>query len=124
MTDPDAGEALRSRVEEAIYAGAEAVDPDEHEEEVALRERLADILIRTANAIKGEPEPLTSHSWHDLPEAHARAVAEAKREALLEAAKVPNPGPAILCHSPRDRDDQWRQMLQARARAADPEAGR
>ena len=33
-----------------------------------LRERLSDILTRSVNAIRGEPEPLSLHSWHDLPE--------------------------------------------------------
>lgn len=34
----------------------------------ALREKMSDILRRTANALKGEPDELTLHSWHDLPE--------------------------------------------------------
>lgn len=42
---------------------------------------LADLLTRTANALKGTPPPLTSHSWHDLPE-----VADRMRRA------VPPPG--------------------------------
>lgn len=32
---------------------------------------LADLLTRTADALKGPPPPLTSHSWHDLPEVAA-----------------------------------------------------
>lgn len=42
-----------------------------------LRARLADLLTRTANALKGEPEPLKSHSWHDLPEVAAATVTQA-----------------------------------------------
>lgn len=34
--------------------------------------RLCDILTRTANALKGEPRPGVSHSWHDLPEIAAQ----------------------------------------------------
>jgi len=34
----------------------------------ALREKMSDILRRTATALKGEPDQLTRHSWHDLPE--------------------------------------------------------
>ena len=30
-------------------------------------ERMRGLLTDTANAIKGEPEPLKLHSWHDLP---------------------------------------------------------
>jgi uncharacterized protein YuzB (UPF0349 family) len=38
------------------------------EELTAQRDKLADILTRTANALKGEPAELSLHSWHDLPE--------------------------------------------------------
>lgn len=41
---------------------AELVESD------ALREKMSDILRRTANALKGEPDDLTLHSWHDLTE--------------------------------------------------------
>ena len=34
---------------------------------LALREHLATLLTRTANALKGDPPALTSWSWHDLP---------------------------------------------------------
>jgi hypothetical protein len=37
-------------------------------EEQATRERLAKLLKRTASVLKGEPDELTLHSWHDLPE--------------------------------------------------------
>lgn len=33
-----------------------------------LREKMAGILTRSVNAIRGDPEPLHLHSWHDLPE--------------------------------------------------------
>lgn len=52
------------------------------EETQALREEvteyvretgvLADLLTRTADALKGPPPPLVSHSWHDLPQVAAR----------------------------------------------------
>lgn len=41
----------------------------------ALRERMADILSRTAVALRGPEPPLTRWSWHDLPERAAAAVA-------------------------------------------------
>jgi hypothetical protein len=44
----------------------------ESSEETAHHEKLRDILTRTANALKGEPAPLTQHSWHDLPEVAER----------------------------------------------------
>ena len=40
----------------------------EKEESARLRESMADLLTRTANALKGKPKPLCQHSWHDLPE--------------------------------------------------------
>ena len=45
----------------------------------ALHERLADILTRSANLIRGEPEPLSLHSWHDLPELIEALRADAER---------------------------------------------
>ena len=45
------------------------------EEERALCDKLAGILTRTANVLKGEPKPLHRHSWHDLPEVAQRLVA-------------------------------------------------
>lgn len=33
-----------------------------------LRNIMREILTRSVNAIKGNPEPLYDHSWHDLPE--------------------------------------------------------
>jgi len=40
----------------------------ELEQDEPLRAKMADLLTRTAIALKGEPDPLSSHSWHDLPE--------------------------------------------------------
>lgn len=55
---------LRARVAELE---AERTDDD------ALRERMADILKRTAVALRGPEPPLTAWSWHDLPERAAAA---------------------------------------------------
>lgn len=41
----------------------------------ALRERLADLLRRTAIALRGPEPPLTQWSWHDLPDRAAAALA-------------------------------------------------
>ena len=30
--------------------------------------KMASLLTRSVNAIRGEPGPLQRHSWHDLPE--------------------------------------------------------
>lgn len=47
-------------------------DLDENEE---LRGRMADLLSRTAVALRGPEPPLTLWSWHDVPERAAAAVA-------------------------------------------------
>lgn len=59
---------------------AEAADEiqrltDELREGDELRERLGDLLRRTAVALRGPEPPLTLWSWHDLPERAAAAVA-------------------------------------------------
>ena len=51
----------------------------ENDEESKLRKRLADLLEQTANALKGESEPLHLHDWSDLPEVARKLVAENKR---------------------------------------------
>lgn len=43
-------------------------------ESEAMRERMADILSRTAVALRGPEPPLTRWSWHDLPERAAAAA--------------------------------------------------
>jgi len=51
----------------------------EAEEDDMTRGRMRDILVATANALKGEPGELRSHSWHDLAE-----VAKKLREGLQD----------------------------------------
>lgn len=50
------------------YLEADGTVEELHE----INTRLARILTDTANALKGEPDPLTSHSWHDLAEVAKR----------------------------------------------------
>ena len=57
----------------AIDAAVEMIESAE--EERALCDKLAGILARTANVLKGEPKPLHRHSWHDLPNVAQRLVA-------------------------------------------------
>lgn len=57
----------------------------ESDESIALRDRMADLLTRTANALKGEPGPLSSHDWSDLPEVAAEIVSR--------TGPSPGPGP-------------------------------
>lgn len=53
---------------------------EEIEELTNQRDFLADILTRTANALKGQPAELSAHSWHDLPELAQRLKAEQQQE--------------------------------------------
>ena len=57
-----------------LHAENEALRADLTENE-ALRERMADILRRTAVALRGPEPPLTRWSWHDLPERAGAAIA-------------------------------------------------
>lgn len=43
----------------------------------ALQDRMAELLTGTANALKGEPGPLTRHDWSDLPAVAKKAAAVA-----------------------------------------------
>lgn len=72
-------EYLGQRIASAL---AEVIDPlcAEIEEGDALRERMAELLTGTANALKGDPPPLTWHDWSDLPAVAKRTAAAAARE--------------------------------------------
>lgn len=76
MPQPDPRE-----IGEAIDAAVEMIESAE--EDRALCDQLADILTRTANALKGAPRPRSRHSWHDLPDVAQRIVAA--RAALEES---------------------------------------
>jgi hypothetical protein len=52
----------------------------ESDESIALRDRMASLLTRTARELKGEPRSLSSHDWSDLPDVARALVAE--RDAL------------------------------------------
>lgn len=56
-----------------------------------LRGHLDTLLLATANALKGEPDPRMAHTWHDLPEwaTKLRAVAMG-----YLAATAPGAGPS------------------------------
>ena len=61
----------------------------ELEELTTQRDKLADILTRTANALKGQPAELSSHSWHDLPEvAQQIKAAQQQQEPVAYASDV------------------------------------
>ena len=57
-----------SKDDSVVFGVDRAPAQQELDELTAQRDQLADILTRTANALKNEPAELTQHSWHDLPE--------------------------------------------------------
>ena len=63
---------------ERLHAEVEQLQADLAESD-EIREKLGQLLTRTATALKGEPPEGTWHSWHDLPE-KATQLAEALRE--------------------------------------------
>lgn len=63
------------------YLEADGTAEELHE----INTRLARILTDTANALKGEPEPLTSHSWHDLADVAKRAVDGLKEQTDVQS---------------------------------------
>ena len=52
----------------------------------ALRDKLADILRRTAVALRGPEPPLTMWSWHDLPERASASIVAI--DIMQRAAKI------------------------------------
>ena len=84
---------------EAIDAAIEMIESAE--EDRALCDKLADILTRTANVLKGEPKPLHRHSWHDLPEVAHRLVAAAGQNTIN----------AMLAHSRKAGKQRTRKLL-------------
>lgn len=60
---------------EACPVGREKSNAAECDELCALNERLSNLLKDTANALKGDPGPLKTHDWSDLPKVAADAIA-------------------------------------------------
>lgn len=50
-----------------------------------LRERMSGILTKTVNVLKGEPEKLCLHSWHDLPEVAQERIRQLEEEVHAHA---------------------------------------
>ena len=94
LPQPDA-----KQITAAIYAAVEMIESAE--EDRALCDKLAGILTRTANVLKGEPKPLHRHSWHDLPEVARRLVAAAGQNTIN----------AMLAHSRKAGKQRTRKLL-------------
>ena len=101
-----------------------APDADEVDYLDALLSRQSAILTGVANALRGDPGPLASHSHHDLAERAAAAVAE--RDAAVADAARARAAYAIdldgLRAELRLADDEraaWRERVEAAERERD-----
>lgn len=111
---PDHREFEFRMAKEAYQAGAASREPEVQElnksiqalreelaEEEAIRERCAQLLAKTAVALKGEEAPLQRHGWQDLPEVAASVKAkllasQAEAKGLREALSKPHHGMNVL----------------------------
>lgn len=93
-------EVERLRSDLALAQGQRDASEREIAECDALRSKLADILTRTANALKGEPGPLQSHSWHDLPERVTAAMNALAGAMELASANVQHDSDCAMHNAP------------------------
>ena len=108
----------------AVGLDADGADPRaeiDHLDALLARQRA--ILTGVANALRGDPGPLASHSHHDLAERAAAVVAE-RNAAVADAARA-RAAYAIdldgLRAEVRRADDEraaWRERVEAAERAA------
>lgn len=87
-----------------IEAAVEMIEAAE--EDRALCDKLADILTRTANVLKGEPKPLHRNGWHDLPDVAQKLVAAAGQNTVN----------AMLAHSRKSGKQRSRKPLAKHAK--------
>jgi hypothetical protein len=73
-----------------------------------LREKLADLLEQTANALKGQPAPLHWHDWSDLPKVATQLKDEI--ETLKEFVAI------IFCWKPEWAQTAYFQRLSEKQR--------
>ena len=99
MPQPDPRE-----IGEAIDTAIEIIESAE--EDRALCDKLASILERTANVLKGAPKPLHRHSWHDLPDVAQKIVAAAGQNTVN----------AMLAHSRKTGKQRARAPLAKHAK--------
>lgn len=92
------------KIGEALDAAVEMIESAE--EDRALCDKLAGILTRTANVLKGDPKPLHRHSWHDLPEVARKLVAAAGQNTVN----------AMLAHSRKSGKQRARKPLAKHAK--------
>jgi hypothetical protein len=85
---------------------------------------MADLLTRTANALKGEPGPLMMHDWSDLPEVAAKARQEGRDEILARARLIASAikaeaGEQVATSRSVAHDDQEAEFVATAARVTE-----
>ena len=104
LGDEDLPQPDAKQITAAIYAAVEMIESAE--EDRALCDKMAGILTRTANVLKGNPKPLHRHGWHDLPEVAHRLVAAAGQNTVN----------AMLAHSRKSGKQRSRKPLAKHAK--------
>lgn len=114
---------INTVVEPVLDTALTALEAAEQDldEETQLRERLAGLLTRTANALKGSPPELMWHDWSDLPVVAGRLVAE--RDAAIQRAEVAEHESLIRAQE-RDANEAVADEAEARVEAAEQEVER
>lgn len=75
ITGRDAASAVELWNRRAASAPSREAPDQESADDAATMDRMADLLTRTANSLRGDPGPLRRWSWHDLPERASAAIA-------------------------------------------------
>lgn len=104
------------RHQDAMLAEVDGLRTELHERRLLI-DKMANILERSVNALRGPPPSMVLYTWHDLPERVA-----AMRAALAELVALKDLKDAGL-RSPDDEDEYFRRKPQAWAAAREAITG-
>ena len=97
-------DALRA----ALAAEQPQPEADERADDEALRREMADILTRTATALRGPPGPREAWGWADLPERAEAAIAAITTMTLAaKHAAAPQPAATPCPHIRSSGTGEW-----------------
>jgi hypothetical protein len=111
---------------EAMGLNADGSDPRTELDQLdALLARQHAILTGVADALRGDPGPLASHSHHDLAERAAATVAEAAQmRAIVEGSDVPPTDAEVEAHERANGlGSSWLCMWEGRPRVIENSSG-
>lgn len=125
--DPDvlgiirAAEAMRARLYGSTATGRSADELlTDLEAASQIRERMGKLLDGVALALKGDPGPLATHGWHDLPEIAADTARRAAPAGAPKAWRDLFEGLALLARHPADEASPFNCTHDQLAVMADP----